>query len=415
MIAGGVSNVCKSFHRGEEAQAMDGMDAVDLFAGARGWSEGLRQLGLRDVGIELDHDACRTAVNAGHATIRADVANYPTTPFAGIPGLIASPPCPAFSAAGKGHGRAVLDDIVQAVHDERWTALRADHDPEVWLTLEVGRWISDLFPEWIAMEQVPAVLPIWQAFAHVLRERGYSVWTGVLSSETFGVPQTRRRAILIASRSRTVTSPPATHQAYKKGVPQGDPEACGGMFGGLAPWVSMTDAIGWGMADRPTFTITGGGTKQGGAEPFASTSRKAMLDRRNNGAPLVDPDLRLSPTLTATAGAKGQWVFRRPATTVCGDARIGAPGHRDSEGGEPQFGADSIRLTIDQALAIQSFPPDYPLHGTKTSKFQQIGNAIPPLMAAHILAMATGRSSIPHTTILQRTASTLRDSRDRDG
>lgn len=80
-----------------------------------------------------------------------------------------------------------------------------------------------------------------------------------------------------------------------------------------------------------------------------------------------------APALTAKAG--GQWAFSRPATTVCADARVGASGHRDRAGGERQFDGDAIRLTVRDALVLQSFRPDYPVQGTKTKQFEQIGNA----------------------------------------
>lgn len=67
-------------------------DALDDFAGPGGWDEGARMVGLRTIGIEWDDHACRTAKAAGHDRIRADVAAYPSEPFAGIPGYIASPP-----------------------------------------------------------------------------------------------------------------------------------------------------------------------------------------------------------------------------------------------------------------------------------------------------------------------------------
>ena len=50
---------------------------VDPFAGPGGWSWAARQLGIDDVGIELDAAACATRAAAGLKTIRADVAGFP--------------------------------------------------------------------------------------------------------------------------------------------------------------------------------------------------------------------------------------------------------------------------------------------------------------------------------------------------
>jgi len=85
------------------------------------------------------------------------------------------------------------------------------------------------------------------------------------------------------------------------------------------------------------------------------------------------------------------WVHERPSTSVMGDPRIGRPGHKGREnGGESHFAVDSVRITPEEAAALQSFPPGYPFQGTKTAVFRQIGDAVPPLLAAHVLAMATG-------------------------
>ena len=75
----------------------------------------------------------------------------------------------------------------------------------------------------------------------------------------------------------------------------------------------------------------------------------------------------------------------RPATTVCADSRIAPPGHRDRAGGERQFAAGTVRLTIKQALILQGFPADYPVQGNKTDAFTQVGNAVPPPLAAAIV------------------------------
>jgi DNA (cytosine-5)-methyltransferase 1 len=82
------------------------------------------------------------------------------------------------------------------------------------------------------------VAPLWEACARVLRRCGYSVATGVLRAEQYGVPQTRQRAILVA-RSPQLTGllgpavlPPPTHSRYYNRTPQRlDPACCRG-----CPW-----------------------------------------------------------------------------------------------------------------------------------------------------------------------------------
>lgn len=97
---------------------------LDLFSGgAGGWCFGARALGLDPIGIECDGNACRTRAAAGLRTIRADIATYPPEVFAGkVEGLCGSPPCQAFSAAGKQKGLA--DPRGQLVHEPmRWARI----------------------------------------------------------------------------------------------------------------------------------------------------------------------------------------------------------------------------------------------------------------------------------------------------
>lgn len=401
----------------------DEHDAVDLFAGPGGWTEGARLIGLTDHGIETCPDACRTRTAAGHATTRADVTTIDPARWHGTPGLIASPPCQTFSAAGKRAGSALVGHLADLASEGRWTEPAADDGAlfatatRTDLVLEPVRWITALTPEWITLEQVPDVLPIWHGYAHWLTGLGYSTWVGILHAERYGVPQTRRRAILIASRSRAVTEPPATHQRYRHGEP-----AWPGPVDGIRPWVSMAEALGWGMNARPYPTIAPG-TGTGGPDSMglgASSSRALVHNERAAGRWLntgrdwpeggtradaqTITDDRPAPTLSAS----GQWQWTRPATTVVGDSRLWPPGHKvnaddrarlgDDEAANryaDRAGSDAIRLTVREALILQSFRPDYPVTGTKTKQFEQIGNAVPPLLAAHVLAMATGRKP-PH-------------------
>lgn len=374
---------------------------VDLFAGPRGWSEGLRLLGLTDIGLEWDTAACRTAHAAGHPVIQCDVAQYPTAPFAGrIRGLIASPPCQAWSRAGKRGGLADQPLVHQAVHDlahgrdTRAELLAQCKDERSLLAAEPMRWLFDLRPEWVCMEEVPDVLPLWKQYALYLQQWGYSTWAGVLNAANYGVPQTRQRAILIASRTRKVTAPAPTHAKS----PAED------LFGEcLKPWVSMAEALGWGATERVAPTVTAGGGKTGGAEPFPSQARQALLNEQERGAWALRNGTQKNacthpldqPTGTLFFAARCNdvsWVRERPATTVCATNRIAPPGHRNRDaGGQSQFASpDTVRITVAEAAILQSFRPDYPFQGTKTKAFEQVGNAMPPLLAAHVVSVATG-------------------------
>ncbi len=80
-------------------------------------------------------------------------------------------------------------------------------DPRSLLTVEPLRYALALKPRWIALEQVPAVLELWTIFAGLLAAEGYHTAAGVLSAERYGVPQTRKRAFLIASLDGPVELP----------------------------------------------------------------------------------------------------------------------------------------------------------------------------------------------------------------
>lgn len=78
---------------------------------------------------------------------------------------------------------------------------------------------------------------VWRGYALWLELLGYSVWYGNVQAEQFGVPQTRKRAMLLASRTRNVTAPRPTHSRYYARTP-------GKLDPGVAPWVSMAEAPG---------------------------------------------------------------------------------------------------------------------------------------------------------------------------
>lgn len=406
-------------------------DALDDFAGPGGWDEGARMVGLTTLGYEWDQAACETAKAAGHARVKCDVSLSDASIFRGATkGYIASPPCTLFSSAGKGTGRDAIDllcaavvrmfagedcreEVREAIYrditfhsrtaenevrkpEKRWPAEKVEKTARqdafiASLVLEPARRILELDPEWVALEQVEAVLPIWQAYVRRLRERGYSAWTGVLNAANYGVPQTRERAVLMASRVRTVAPPVPTHSQH------GDE---GDLFGGRrAKWVSMAAALGWGFDHEPSCTVSSGGAETGGAEPFANAGYRKRLalfmDRRQTGAPVVNVSEQPCPTMTTAMFGKGVakvWWEERPATTVVGSFKpeiISPPGYRTSTSRQNAEGG--VRVTVAEGGVLQSFPADYPWQGSRTKQYQQVGNAVPPLLAAHILAALTGR------------------------
>jgi DNA (cytosine-5)-methyltransferase 1 len=260
---------------------------VEDFAGPGGWDEGARMLGIKGiVGYEWDKDACATAFAAGHERVRADVSNLIRNGDLKPWGYIASAPCQAWSTAGKQLGLldqpAIFAHLALVAERGEWVDYPRDgwHDGRSPLVLEIVRAVLALRPTWVALEQVPAVLPFFEKLADWMRGLGYRVWAGILDAEMYGVPQTRDRAILTASRdsSHNVSRPPATHHRYRAGV---TPEPS--LFGDdLLPCISMAQALGWGMDERPGLVISHAG-QDGGSGARSSIERER--ERRMDSAP----------------------------------------------------------------------------------------------------------------------------------
>lgn len=403
---------------------------LDLFAGPGGWSQGLKALGRTEVGIELDEAACETARAAGHGRYQADIATLEPTfggayPKGKVDGLIASPPCPGFSAAGKGLGKkdlVMLLDAIEMIGDgqpvdvilERVRGMQ--HDPRSALTLEPLRWALALEPTWLAWEQVPAVLPLWEACAVVLRARGWNVWVGCVQAEQYGVPQTRKRAILRAHRERQVGLPTPTHSRfYSRDRTRLDP--------GVLKWVSMAEALTMAGLPLPGELLrsnygTGGDPAARGErlvdEPAPTVTSKvdrnlwqlvnnntahAAVRTTEEPAPTVHFSQRMNAVTwqpvaanEGTTEADMAWVHDRPSPTIVGSFApdvVAAPGYRGPGDGPRQKAKGSVRVSIDEAAVLQSFPVGYPWNGgkrdSKGPKYRQVGDAMPCLLAAAVL------------------------------
>lgn len=316
-------------------------EVVDLFAGPGGLDVGAHWLGFETTGIELDRHACATRASAGLRTVQGDVRDFGPPDFPGATILAGGPPCQTYTLAGNGAGRQALKEVLALVEEmaggaDVSTSLAMFEDERTGLVLEPLRWalqaIHSQRPyEAVVMEQVPAVLPIWQAIQTVLERHGYGSECAILKTEQFGVPQTRRRAILVARWGGSVKLPEPTHQHFRKGVPR-QAEI------GLKPWVSMNEAL----ARKDGFTVVSNYGSGG--------------DPKNRGRRGSD----------------------EPAATVTGKV---TRNRLEMEDGTTR------KLTLQEAGRLQTFPLDFPWSGNDVG--QQIGNAIPPRLAAHVLAAAT--------------------------
>lgn len=197
------------------------MIALDLFAGT-GWGVACQRLGIEEYGVEIMPEARAVRAANGMTTIYADVWEGLLNSNARLHDkfapdydiLIASPPCQTFSMAGGGAGRRALDEVVGQIDarayldPEKLRAFGDEHDPRTALVLTPLAHVARDVPLHVVLEQVPPVLPVWERYADEMRRWGYSVWTGVLSAEQYGVPQTRKRAILIARADGVEAAPP---------------------------------------------------------------------------------------------------------------------------------------------------------------------------------------------------------------
>ncbi|MEV6353625.1 DNA cytosine methyltransferase [Streptomyces hydrogenans] len=316
-----------------------------MFAGPGGLDVAARDLGYEVTGIEYDQDACETRSKAGLATLQGDVRDFGPHKFPNATVLAGGPPCQTFTVAGGGAGRRALDEVIGFVQrmaeGEDVRSKLADLDDErTGLVLEPLRWaleaLKDGRPyEAIVLEQVPAVLPVWEEYQKVLAAAGYSVPDPkVLHTEQYGVPQTRRRAILVARLNGPAALPDPTHRLYRKGVPrdQGNPDQ--------HPWVPMSAVL----------------------------DRSRAFEVISNYGTGGDPKSR------------GRRTSEEPAFTVTGKVSRNRVVGLD--------GTELPRFTESEAGLLQTFPGDYPWAGRAVA--QQIGNAIPPLLGKAVLNAVVG-------------------------
>jgi DNA (cytosine-5)-methyltransferase 1 len=336
------------------------LTVVDLCAGAGGVTAGYKAAGLRVVAAaDLDPNAIRSYA-ANHpevATVMADLLKIAPAQFKRRAGLRTQPdvlticaPCQTFSTMSAKNRRA---------NDKR------NH-----LVRRVVSFVDVLKPRCVVMENVPQLVRQrrFKTVVGQLRKRKYGVWFGIVDAAHFGVPQTRRRLVLIAIRGLK------DHQ-----VPALTPDH---------PLLCRR------VARRTVRQVLDGLVRLRGDKLHTSRKYSSMVARRIAAIPHDGGNRHSLPThlqlkchkrnasKTACGNVYGrmQWDDVAPTlTTRCTTPACGRFLH-------PQ---KNRAITLREAACIQTFARNYVFEGGYVSKEAQIGNAVPPKLARAIGLLIT--------------------------
>lgn len=330
---------------------------LEGFAGPGGFSEAARMLRLGDtVGIEINADACATAAAAGHPRVQSDIRALNPDDHTAVRGGAFGPPCPTYSDAGLQSGRSdyalvlagssMLGDSINAVigspQEDAYTATYEQvEDERSGLVLEALRFALRLpAVKWLVFEQVPAVERIWWDFAAELACAGWESCTVLaLRADDFGAPTRRTRVFLLAARDH---APSLVGLPFRGGWRTGrfiEPHTIAPNLLTPFPLTTMAAALGWPAGVRVN---TRGERKTPGGNEFSADA---------------------------------------PAPSLTGKARSWY---------RTDLGKPDGYLEACQAGLLQGFPADYPWAGSRSSRFQQAADSVPPLMGAAVLGVAAG-------------------------
>ena len=327
--------------------------AVDLFCGIGGLSYGLKQAGI-DVkaGFDFD-DKCKYSyeTNCESKFIHADIKDIKKDDITqyyekeDIKILLGCAPCQPFSTY-------TLKNDNQK--DTRWQLL-----------YEFARLIKETQPDIVSMENVPNLLnfkkePVFENFVNELKSEGYHVWYGIVYSPDYGIPQKRKRLVLLGSKKGKIELIKPTHKPDE--------------------YVSVRDAIGH------LEKISSGETSKNDFIHRASKISEKNLERVKQSIPGgswkkdwhkdLQLDCHKSEKGKTYVSVYGRMEWDKPSptmTTFCTGIGNGRFGHPEQD----------RAISLREAAILQSFPNTYKFADKKENlKFgqvsKQIGNAVPP-------------------------------------
>lgn len=350
------------------------MIGIDLFAGAGGMSVGAAVAGVRiALAVEADAHAALTYQFNHPSTnlFKKDIRRLTKRRLASItrkgkPTIVfGGPPCQGFSYSNQ--------------------RTRSSDNPENWLFLEFLRVVRIWEPDWVVFENVKGITNteggtfLTRVIEDLDRQR-YSLKVGLLNAVDFGVPQSRERLFVVASRSGLTPELPMPIK--------GD-------------HITVSDAI----SDLPE--LCNGATESWKGYEGEPTRYARVLRRR----------LRRSPNHLTTHNAPyvleryshipqgGNWmdIPRRLMRNYADRSRCHTGIYHRLDENKPSIVIGNFRknmlihptqnrgLSVREAARIQSFPDGYEFQGSIGFQQQQVGNAVPPMLAEAVFRQILGQ------------------------
>lgn len=339
------------------------MKAISLFTGAGGMDVGFRNAGFEIIWAnDIDKDACNTyRKNHGPHIKHGNLDDLiPELEQIGkdqtIDCLFGGPPCQGFSVAGK------MD-----INDPR--------SKLVWSYMEAVRKVK---PKIFVMENVKALAElekfraVREGLYKIATEMGYAVELLVLNAKDYGVPQNRERMFLVGIKGNRnnfkdiieleKTKAPNLREALSRvgkiGTPNNNRICKAKVTTASSPILRKSPYAGM---------LFNGQGRPLNLDGHAATLPASM---GGNRTPIIDDD--------ALYENKKPWVEEYHENLMNGGIPI-----------NPKSIPSRLRrLTVDEAIAIQTFPREYIFTGTQSSIYKQIGNAVPCMLAAAVARAA---------------------------